>query len=67
MRAFLPEKLKILAKNCPKPLYVVGGFTRDFLAQRHSAKPDVDICGCMLAEDFAVYAQNAGLTAQAVL
>ena len=66
MRAILPEKLKILAKNCPKPLYVVGGFTRDFLAQRHSPKPDVDICGCMLAEDFAVYAQNAGLTAQAV-
>lgn len=66
MRAILPEKLIFLAETCPKPLYVVGGFTRNFLGNRQTAAADIDICGCMLAEDFAVYAQNAGLTAQAI-
>lgn len=66
MRKVLPEKLKKLASLCPKPLYVVGGFARDFLANLHSKHPDIDICGAMLAEEFAEYAAAAGLTAQAV-
>ncbi len=66
MRTILPEKLNFLAEKCPKPLYVVGGFTRDFLGKRQATAADIDICGCMLAEDFASYAQSAGLTAQAV-
>ena len=66
MRTILPEKLNFLAEICPKPLYVVGGFTRDFLGNRQSATADIDICGCMLAEEFACHAQKAGLTAQAV-
>ena len=66
MRTILPKKLKILASGCPKPLYVVGGFVRDFLGGLHSEYADVDICGAMLAEDFAVFAKNAGLIPQAV-
>lgn len=66
MRELLPKKLIHLAEICPKPLYVVGGFVRDFLGELHSAHPDIDICGPMLAEEFASYATSAGLTAQAV-
>ncbi len=66
MRAILPEKLVSLALSCPKPLYVVGGFVRDFLGKLHAKNADIDICGSMLAEDFSAYAQKAGLVPQAV-
>ena len=66
MRKVLPEKLKKLADICPRPLYVVGGFVRNFLGDFHAEQVDIDICGCMLAEDFAAYASRAGLTPQAI-
>ena len=66
MRKILPQKLIKLAESCPKPLYIVGGFVRDFLGDLHAANPDIDICGAMLAEEFASYATAAGLTPQAV-
>lgn len=66
MRKILPEKLKKLAEICPKPLYVVGGFVRDFLGGLHTTHSDIDICGPMSAEEFASYATNAELTPQAV-
>ena len=66
MRKVLPEKLKKLADICPRPLYVVGGFVRNFLGNFHAEQVDIDICGCMLAEDFAAYASRAGLTPQAI-
>ncbi|MBQ2740977.1 MAG: CCA tRNA nucleotidyltransferase [Clostridia bacterium] len=66
MRSILPEKLKILAAICPRPLYVVGGFVRNFLGGLQSVQTDIDVCGSMLAEDFAAYAKQAGLTAQAI-
>lgn len=66
MRSILPKKLKLLADTCPTSLYVVGGFVRDFLNGRQSAKPDIDICGAMLAEDFSRIATAAGFTVQAV-
>ena len=66
MNTLLPEKLKKLAYSCPKPLYVVGGFVRDFLGGLRSEHSDFDICGGMLADDFAAYAIGAGLTPQAV-
>ena len=66
MRKILPEKLKKLAELCPRPLYVVGGFTRNFLGDFHAKQVDIDICGCMLAEDFASYAEKSGLTPQAI-
>ena len=66
MRKVLPEKLKKLADICPRPLYVVGGFVRNFLGNFHAEQVDIDICGCMLAEDFAAYASRAGLFPQAI-
>ncbi len=66
MRSILPEKLKILADACPTPLYVVGGFVRDFLADLHGKRTDIDVCGGMLAEEFASIALSVGLTPQAV-
>ena len=66
MRAILPEKLKILAKACPSPLYVVGGSVRDYLAKLSPTIHDWDICSPMLAEDFSLFAQQNGFTVQAV-
>ena len=66
MQSILPQKLRALAQNLPAPLYGVGGFVRDFLGNLHAANPDIDICGPMLAEEFASYAIGAGLTPQAV-
>lgn len=47
MQQIIPEKLACLAKNCPSPLYVVGGSVRDFLAGLSSAESDWDICSPM--------------------
>ena len=66
MRAILPKKLKILAKACPSPLYVVGGSVRDHLAKLAPTIHDWDICSPMLAEDFSEFAQQNGFTVQAV-
>ena len=66
MREILPEKLKNLALHLPKPLYVVGGFVRDYIGGLQAKSADIDVCGCMLAEDFAERARSFGLTAQAV-
>jgi tRNA nucleotidyltransferase (CCA-adding enzyme) len=66
MREKLPKQLKNLSLELPKPLYVVGGFVRDHLGGLHSKHADIDVCGSMLAEAFAEYAKEAGLTAQAV-
>jgi tRNA nucleotidyltransferase (CCA-adding enzyme) len=54
----LPEKLKILANECPFPLYVVGGTCRDFIAGFESSATDYDICAPVLAEEFAKIAEK---------
>lgn len=54
MQQIIPEKLACLAKNCPSPLYVVGGSVRDFLAGLSSAESDWDICSPMSADVFLV-------------
>ena len=66
MREILPEKLKILAKACPSPLYVVGGSVRDYLAKLTPTIHDWDICSPMLAEDFSQFAKVNGFHVQAV-
>ena len=66
MRAILPEKLIHLAHACQKPLYVVGGFTRDFLGNLHSSHADIDLCGPMLADEFSAIASDNGFITQAV-
>ena len=56
----LPEKLENLAEQCPFPLYVVGGFVRDFLAGLESATSDIDICAPADAEEFVEVAKKCG-------
>ena len=66
MRGILPKKLHILAKNCPKPLYVVGGATRDFLAGLTSEERDIDLSSPMRVEEFLPIAEKSGFSAVAV-
>ena len=66
MHRFLPEKLKILADNCPKPLYVVGGFVRDFFIGKKEGSTDVDLCAPLSADEFLACAEKTGFHAVAV-
>lgn len=56
----IPEKLNALAFSCDFPLYVVGGFVRDFLAGLNCGKPDIDICAPVTAEKFCAAAGRCG-------
>ena len=66
MKELLPESLLRLAKEMPEPLYVVGGFVRDFLSGRTCAEPDLDICSPTDADSFVAAAERCGLTPVAV-
>lgn len=66
MRQILPEKLKILAKACPLPLYVVGGSVRDYLAGLTPSIADWDICSPMSADYFSKIARQEGFIIDAV-
>lgn len=66
MKLPVSEKLYNLAQNCPFPLYVVGGFVRDFLAGLHTLKTDVDICAPADTEAFVEISKNCGATVTAV-
>ncbi|MBR2375842.1 MAG: CCA tRNA nucleotidyltransferase [Clostridia bacterium] len=64
MRKILPENLLRLANVCPRPLYVVGGSVRDFLAclslNRATKAWDWDISSPMPAEAFEHLAKSQG-------
>ena len=66
MLSLIPEKLKILAKNCPFPLYVVGGTCRNFLAGLESKETDFDICAPASAEEFCNIAKACGFIISSV-
>lgn len=66
MREILNKKLHTLAKNCPKPLYVVGGAVRDYLSGLGSKSSDFDLCSPMRAEEFLAIAETHGFKATAV-
>ncbi|MBQ8291445.1 MAG: CCA tRNA nucleotidyltransferase [Clostridia bacterium] len=68
MRTILPENLIDLANTCDAPLYVVGGFVRDYLAHLTPiASPrDIDICAPLSPEKFVQAAQKCGFSVQAV-
>lgn len=66
MNKILPKQLKVLAAECPFPLYVVGGACRDYLAGLSSAKRDWDICAPASAEAFEKIARAAGFETLAV-
>lgn len=66
MRSQLPEKLLYLADGCGFPLYVVGGYVRDFLADLKTENHDIDICAPVSAEAFCTAAQRCGASVSAV-
>lgn len=67
MQKFLPQNLITLARALDKPLYVVGGACRDFLAGLKSAeKRDLDICSPASAEEVCKAAEKVGFIVTAV-
>lgn len=66
MKITVPEKLNMLAKSLPKPLYVVGGVCRDALANLNTCRLDWDICAPLSAETVADKAQEIGIKVVAV-
>jgi tRNA nucleotidyltransferase (CCA-adding enzyme) len=60
MRQILPPKLIVLAQNSPKPIYVVGGAVRDFLAGLNAKSSDFDLSSPLQAEDFLTVATASG-------
>ncbi len=66
MRRILPKRLLDLANACQKPLYVVGGTVRDFLANLSASLSDWDICAPMDADEFLRAAEACAFSIKAV-
>ncbi len=69
MQTILPKHLIELANACEKPLFVVGGAVRDFLAGltlRAKSAQDWDICSPMHFDDFLQRAQSLGFAIKSV-
>ncbi|MBQ9485719.1 MAG: CCA tRNA nucleotidyltransferase [Clostridia bacterium] len=59
MKIFVPETLKNLAECLTSPLYIVGGYVRNFLIDGTVSK-DLDIAAAMSVEELAFAAENCG-------
>lgn len=66
MKIPLPQSLIKLADGCDRPLYLVGGFVRDFLRGRIAERPDYDLASPMTEEEFLQNARETGFTVTAV-
>lgn len=66
MHGMLPQKLNNLASLLGKPLYLVGGACRDFLAGLSVTCGDWDICAPVCADEICAAAKEAGFTVAAV-
>lgn len=53
------KTLGIFAKSLPVPLYVVGGFTRNYLIDR-SVSCDVDLCGILTTQSLEIALKEVG-------
>ena len=63
----IPDVLAALADECAFPLYLVGGYVRDFLAGFPSAvKPDFDVCADAPEEELIAAAEKVGMRAKSV-
>ncbi len=65
MYELLPKPLIELAKNMPKPLYIVGGAVRNFLIDR-SLSNDIDLAGAIPADEFLSVLNKLGIEKTAV-
>ncbi len=61
MKKFISASLKRLSVNLPCPLYLVGGFVRDYILYGTPSK-DVDICAPFFTEDFIKIAKSLGFS-----
>ncbi len=61
MKVVLPEKLKILAKITPEPIYVVGGYVRNAICGGIISE-DLDLSSALSLPDFLSAAEKAGFT-----
>lgn len=59
MKEFIPDSLKKLADMLPKPLYIVGGFVRNFLIDG-TASSDIDIAAALSTEEIISVAESLG-------
>ncbi len=66
MNRLFSEKLLRFAQALDKPLYAVGGFTRDFLAGLTAKHSDIDLCGAIRAEELVEKAKRFGFRVKAV-
>lgn len=66
MIEIIPDKLKELAEKLDKPLYVVGGTCRDYLAGLSPRSNDWDICAAIGADEMRKAAENSGFNVTAV-
>ena len=60
------ENLIKLARACPFPLYMVGGYVRDCLAGLECAGKDRDICAPADTDGFIRVAEKCGAEVTAV-
>ena len=66
MKITVPEKFYSLALECPFPLYIVGGYVRDFIAGLKTDAIDIDICAPVSADEFLRVAKESGAEIDAV-
>ncbi len=66
MIEIIPAKLITLAEKLDKPLYVVGGTCRDYIAKLCSRSNDWDICAALTAEEMCSAAESVGFKITAV-
>ena len=66
MHTLIPAQLLLLAKNCPFPLYTVGGAVRDALAGQIAPQADWDLASPASDEAFAAAARACGFEVRAV-
>lgn len=66
MKLQVSEKLHSLARACPFPLYIVGGYVRDALAGVSTQQQDIDICAPTDADIFSAVARECGAEIDAV-
>ncbi len=65
MYRLLPKNLQILASHSPAPIYVVGGFVRDFLIGS-TASSDLDLSAPLSTDEFVELAKSCGFRILAV-
>ena len=61
MKLYFSEKIRILADKLQKPLYAVGGYTRNFLIDKSLSK-DIDLSAPVLVEDLKPLLSQIGFT-----